>query len=538
MKVVTITRLFVVALSTLFTTALFAQSTGKAKVNIKKFEEGSSEEYTEEFELMEGQDIQDILRELDLLDEFGQLKEGQAFEINIRKLDGEEEIKSYDLEFYPERNSWFDQKPMLGVMLRDADHEMESQPGAYITEIIDDTGAQAAGLQEGDVIIGIDGKDVNSVEDLVSMIQYKEVEDKVKVNYMRDGKKKKANATLGAWKSEEVFGFGGMDFPFNEFNFEAPTIIEVPEINLEELENMEGDALFWFEEGDWNMEEKSFLGVSPGCGDDGNGVKLGHITNGSSAEDMGLRQGDRVTMFNGVAVDSFDDLADEVDSTKPGDQVELEIERDGKSKKIKGEIGKRKYSNCDSVKIHHDFKGMDEGGNLFYDYQFNMNEEEMENIQREIEDAMRLAETRAQERLMEMEEREADLAERRAEIRENEGEMMIRIEVEEVSDEDAASISGNGQDLSNDNDLVMESISFFPNPSNGIVNLRFSLADHAPVDIMIFDERGNIIFNETRFDFGGTYTNDIDISREADGIYFLQIIQNTKTYSKKLIKQS
>lgn len=547
MKVVTVTRLFAMAIMALFSTAILAQNQGKAKVQIKKSENGSTEEYSEEFDLQDGQDIQDILRELDLLDEFGQLKDGQAFEINIRKLDGEEELQNYDIQFYPERQSWVDAKPMLGVMLKDA-HEDGGQTGAEVTEIIEGTGAEAAGILAGDVIYEVNDQPVKNISDLCRIIQSQDVGDDVKVELMRDGKKKKVNSTLGEWKHERTFFYNGDEnyvFPnTDDFNlFVHPESIDIPELDLRELEQLQelnDNALFWIDE-TGSPEEGAFLGVTPGCGSvDGEGVQLGCIVEGSSAEEMGLLKGDRVTSFNGMAVSSFDELSDAIGSVQPGDEVKLEVIREGKKKNVKGDIGTREYSDCEDFKIFHDFKGMDEGGNLFYDYQFNMDEQEMEQMQEEIEQLM-------EQSMQEMEERgyELELLERQLNSEEgnralfNETESVsIRIDVAEVSDSEAQTIAGAGAEFDNENDLIMESISFYPNPSNGQINLRFSLAEEGDIDIMIFDERGNMVFNETRMNFNGTYANDIDISNQADGAYFLQIIQNMKTYSKKIIKHS
>lgn len=547
MKIVTITRFFAMAIMALLSTALVAQSQGKAKVQIKKSENGSTEEYSEEFELKDGQDIQDILRELNLLDEFGQLKDGQAFEINIRKFEGEEELQKYDIQFYPERKSWMDAKPMLGVMLREANSEEGGDAGAQVTEVIDGTAAQTADLEIGDIIYEINGDAVKSVADLVNLIQALEVGDDVKVNYYREGKKKKANTTLGEWKTEETFFYHSDDFVFphsEDFDlFVHPETLDIPEFDsrqLEELQELNDNALFWLDESA-AMEEGAFLGVSPSCDSgEGEGVQLGCIVEGSSAEEMGLLQGDRVTSFNGAAVNNFDELSDAIGNAQPGDNIKMDVLRGGKKKNVKGNIGKREYSNCDKMKIYHDFKGMDEGGNLFYDYQFNMDEEEMEQMQMEIEALMEGA-------AQELEERGAELNLLERELNENENNhgmfeetesVSIRIDLQEVSDAEADNMAGLGVSFDNENDLIMESISFYPNPSNGQINLRFSLATEGDVKIMIFDQRGNMIFNESRMNFNGYYANDIDISNQADGAYFLQIVQNTQTYSKKIIKQS
>jgi hypothetical protein len=86
------------------------------------------------------------------------------------------------------------------------------------------------------------------------------------------------------------------------------------------------------------------------------------------------------------------------------------------------------------------------------------------------------------------------------------------------------------------NDLFIDQISFFPNPSDGLLNLSFATADQAPVHIHVYDVNGQIVYMEELNEFSGTYTNQIDISKQPSGTYFLQIVQGQKSYSKKITK--
>jgi hypothetical protein len=181
----------------------------------------------------------------------------------------------------------------------------------------------------------------------------------------------------------------------------------------------------WFDAGVFTSEERSFLGVTSGhaCGEEkSEGAKIGSVIDGSSAHDMGLQAGDIVTSFNGTSVNHFDELADLISASTPGDKINLEVTRDGKNKKIKGDIGKRTYSECDSFKVFKDFKGTDEGGNLFYDYEFNFDEAEMED---RLEDVYR----KLEESRSELDEQREQL-DRDREFFDSSEMLSIRIEVE------------------------------------------------------------------------------------------------------------
>ena len=53
-----------------------------------------------------------------------------------------------------------------------------------------------AGLKTGDIIIGIEGKSINSVANLQELVARKRPGDKIEVEYIRDGKTSKTTATL------------------------------------------------------------------------------------------------------------------------------------------------------------------------------------------------------------------------------------------------------------------------------------------------------------------------------------------------------
>lgn len=513
MKTRYINQFFLALFALAICTSASAQDTGKAKVKIKKSENGATEESYEEFDLTEGQDIEDILRQLDLLDEFGQLRDGQAFEISIKKLEGEDELQNYDISFYPEGHEF---RAFLGVMLKENHNDNEEViEGAVVSEVYEGTAAEASGLQAGDIIVGIEDEPINSVGELVEYIGMYQAGDQVTVKYKRDGKSKKTKAVLGERPVEDnVFYFHDLE--------DMPEIEGLDHFIFPEM----ADPLF-YNEGEVQMEERTFLGVSPACSQgEGEGIQLGQITKGSSAEEMGLLSGDRITAFNGKAIGNFDELTESIESVQPGDEIKVDIIRDGKKKKVKGAIGSRSYTQCNNMDVFHEYKGCDEGGNILYNYEFNLDEEGMQESLERLVESLNEQEALLQERAMEMEERDNMI-------------MEVRIDIESITEDDMNQVNSSASPrLSNDNDLPLENISFYPNPNNGQINLNFQLNEREPVDIILYDQNGSVIYTESVLNFSGNYSNTIDISDQADGSYFLQIMQGERSYSKKVIKNS
>ncbi|SDZ08374.1 serine protease Do [Evansella caseinilytica] len=69
--------------------------------------------------------------------------------------------------------------------------------GVYLDSVVPDTPAAIAGLQEGDVIVELDGEEVNDVHDLRSFLYTKKkVGDKMTVGFYRYGKKEEVELLL------------------------------------------------------------------------------------------------------------------------------------------------------------------------------------------------------------------------------------------------------------------------------------------------------------------------------------------------------
>jgi putative serine protease PepD len=69
--------------------------------------------------------------------------------------------------------------------------------GALVSTVTANSAAAKAGLQQGDVITSVNGKAINSSDDLVGLIQQAAVGDKVTIAFTRNGAQKTVTATLG-----------------------------------------------------------------------------------------------------------------------------------------------------------------------------------------------------------------------------------------------------------------------------------------------------------------------------------------------------
>jgi len=68
--------------------------------------------------------------------------------------------------------------------------------GVYIQSVFDFSSAQIAGLRVGDIITSIDGKKVQSMDEINAFKKTKNIGDKIEIEIYRDGEKIKTTLTL------------------------------------------------------------------------------------------------------------------------------------------------------------------------------------------------------------------------------------------------------------------------------------------------------------------------------------------------------
>ena len=533
---------FVLILSCLlFSFVALAQT--KAKIHIKKEINGQKVEETKEIDLANGQDLSQILKELGVVDELGQLLPGQEFQINIEKSNQEGDNSSFDLNYFPEMNFPFAQgwdmhemepQAYLGVMLIGGNGTSNV---VEISEIIEGTAAEKAELEIGDQILKIDEREIASIEDVINYIHQKNPGDEVKLTYSRDGKKKNKKVILGEREVGPIMFNPNMEngempaFPVPNFDYffdgDSITII-CPDKNL--CDSMKICQPFTWEGEGFLNEETPFLGVTPGGLCYQTGVLIGSILPGSTAEEIGLLENDIIQEINGVTISDFDQMKETICKQKVGEEIKVTVLRDGKKKTFDGKLGSKASSTKDDFRIFHDYQGMDEFGNYNYNFEFDMDEND---IEQNMEELLRQLEENQQFILSEKDRLQEQLNELRDGNTEN---ISTTIDIIEISAEEASAVNTNASPkLSIDNTLKFETISFFTNPNSGVVNLSFTLSEFSEFTVVVFDAFGHQVFYEMNTGFN-EYDSSIDLSAYPAGSYFLQISQNKKYFSRKIAK--
>lgn len=94
------------------------------------------------------------------------------------------------------------QRGLMGINITDVTADIAEQEklkeirGVYLAGVVEDGAAKAAGLQEKDVIIAINGETVETTADLQEKVNRYRPGDKLEVTYLRKGKQDKKNVIL------------------------------------------------------------------------------------------------------------------------------------------------------------------------------------------------------------------------------------------------------------------------------------------------------------------------------------------------------
>ncbi len=82
-------------------------------------------------------------------------------------------------------------RPLVGIGIN------ETAYGLFISKVFENTGAAAAGLKEGDMILDVDGQKVASTSELNALRDTKKPGDTLKFRILREGETKEVDVTLG-----------------------------------------------------------------------------------------------------------------------------------------------------------------------------------------------------------------------------------------------------------------------------------------------------------------------------------------------------
>ena len=201
----------------------------------------------------------------------------------------------------------------------------KNKEGALITNITKNSPAEKAGLQKNDVIYKIENKEINTPADLSELIRSMKTGEKVKIYFLRDGKKKDEKVTLAQNKvrmqTNRVFSFKKPDGTEQTITIPRPPMPPAPPGFEQNWENNFDNSLF--------EPSRKKLGLKIQDTEEGNAVKILDVESSSAAATAGLQKDDLITEIAGVKVQNTDEAREQLQINKEKSSYSLKANRNG-----------------------------------------------------------------------------------------------------------------------------------------------------------------------------------------------------------------
>lgn len=193
----------------------------------------------------------------------------------------------------------------LGVVIQNLTDELaesfehQGEDGVLIGQVQNDSPADSAGLEQGDIVIEFDGEEITDVNQLRNLVAQIRPGQRVKVVVMRAGRKKSINVKIGELPDDD----------------EMPAMAD-PSDDIDEEIGL-------------SVEELTPSIASRLKTDLKKGVVVTQVLPGSMAQRASLQRGDIIVKINGNTIDSLEDYREAISEIDLSKGVRLLVETRG-----------------------------------------------------------------------------------------------------------------------------------------------------------------------------------------------------------------
>ena len=189
-------------------------------------------------------------------------------------------------------------RPMLGVRMNDSNGQVT------VDKVFPNSPAKRAGIEDGDVILKIDGIAAEQMSDVVDQVSSSSAGDVLEVQIMRNNKEQSFKVKLVSWE-DLASGLG---------NEEEPKLSQETE------------------------KVRPQLGVILDAEFAGRGAKIYEVINGSIASMAGILSGDVVKSVDGAEISDANEMASKIKSAPLGSKIKFSIQRGNQEELLEAEI--------------------------------------------------------------------------------------------------------------------------------------------------------------------------------------------------------
>jgi len=294
----------------------------------------------------------------------------------------------------------------LGVHLRrltpDLREAMDipTETGVLVADVVEDSPAEKADFEVGDIILKYDGQTVSSPRGLSKLVRETAPGKKVTVEISRDGEQMTLTAEIGAREGIEklykikISGDEGEE----RLLFHCPGGMEWFGLPHRFSTWLGSDIWLGVHTVDLTDQLAKYFDIK-----DGRGVLISEVVEDSPAEKAKLQAGDVIVKADGERIEDTPDLREAIDEHEEGQEMEVVVVRKGKEKTVKLTLEKsphrietkfvkklkrlpRKLKEMKFMGPHHDVPEIDlEVEKILEDYDMEDLESRLEELEEELE---------------------------------------------------------------------------------------------------------------------------------------------------------
>ncbi|MGB2696996.1 MAG: PDZ domain-containing protein [Candidatus Zixiibacteriota bacterium] len=231
----------------------------------------------------------------------------------------------------------------LGVYIQDINTELmeamdlKSLKGVLVNDVIDDSPADKAGLERGDIVIEFNNERIVDTEQFTKLVRETKPDDVVNIMVIRDDDKRTLEVKIGKTKKKDIYKLSvkkpkDKKGEFRIFGFGESTLGKI-------------GVTIW----DLNDQLGEYFGVKGG-----EGALIAEVDEDGPGYEAGLRAGDVIIEMDGEAIEEKGDVSEFLADKEEGDEVKIEVLRKGSKKAFTVEVGE------DESQFSHFFKNFDD----------------------------------------------------------------------------------------------------------------------------------------------------------------------------------
>jgi len=223
------------------------------------------------------------------------------------------------------------EKGWLGVYIQDITRDikeamdLKSERGILIRDVVEDSPADVAGIEQEDVIIEFNGKKVRDTSRFTRMVRSTSPGEEVTLTIIRDGKEKIIAITLGN-RPKDLLSY--------EYTLE-PFLSEAKRIKPYTYSfSLYSGSRIGVKVQDLTEQLGEYFGV-----EDGEGALVTEVDEDMPAYKAGLKAGDVIVEVDGEDIEDTEDLTDAIsDDKEEGDKAKIKVIRNRKPESFVVEV--------------------------------------------------------------------------------------------------------------------------------------------------------------------------------------------------------